>query len=55
MNCGVSPVGFRVRHGAGISVGTVVFRALGVKLLTHFVTCICIVSGIESNRLLYSG
>ena len=38
---------FRVRHGAGISVGTVVFRALGVKLLTHFVTCICIVSGIE--------
>ena len=37
----------RVHHGAGISVGTVVFRALGVKLLTYFVACIRIVCGIE--------
>ena len=34
---GVQTCALPIYHGAGISVGTVVFRALGVKLLTYFV------------------
>ena len=37
---------FRVHHGAGISTGPIVFRALGTQLTAHLIASVCIVIGI---------
>ena len=37
----------RIHHGAGISAGAIIFRTLGIELLTHFITGVRIVGSIE--------